>query len=191
MATPDNSILQRIVEGGKSLEQAMQELYTDEQCRGQALSLLLRMGGRGQDFEDIFQDSIAHLIMNIRKGKFKGESSMKTYLLSICKHLWLNKSRQQANRETLLTKQPLVSETGANSPEDILLYQERTQTLQLLLGKIGDPCRRILSLWSLSYSMDEISQLTSYKNAAVVRKKKHHCMQQLMKMVRGEDDQRS
>ncbi len=187
MSAPDNRILQQIAEGGKSLEQVMQELYTDEQCRGQALSLLLRMGGREQDFEDIFQDGIAHLIMNIRKEKFKGESSIKTYLLSICKHLWMNKSRQQANRKTLLVSQPLASETSTDSPEDILLYQERRQTLQVLLNKIGDPCRRILSLWSLSYSMDEISQLTDYKNAAVVRKKKHHCLQQLMMMVRGED----
>lgn len=179
----DNRILQRIEEGGKSLEQAMQELYTDEQCRGQALSLLLRMGGRAQDFEDVFQDSIAHLIMNIRKGKFKGESSVKTYLLSICKHLWMNKRKQLANRKALLANQPLASETTVDNPEDILLYQERTQVLQRLLAKIGDPCRRILSLWSLSYSMDEISQLTDYKNAAVVRKKKHHCLQQLMMMV--------
>lgn len=183
MAVMDNRILQRIEEGGKSLEQAMQELYTDEQCRGQALSLLLRMGAGKQDFEDVFQDSIAHLIMNIRKGKFKGESSIKTYLLSICKHLWMNKRKQLANRKALLVSQPPVSEANQNSPEDLLLYQERKQTLQVLLDKIGDPCRRILSLWSLSYSMDEISQLTDYKNAAVVRKKKHHCLQQLMLMV--------
>jgi RNA polymerase sigma factor (sigma-70 family) len=187
MAVTDNRVLQRIEKGGESLEQAMHELYSDEQCRGQALSLLLRMGAGEQDFEDVFQDGIAHLIMNIRKGKFKGESSVKTYLISICKHLWMNKSKQLANRKALLERQPPVSEERLNSPEELLIYQERSQKLQVLLTKIGDPCRRILSLWSLSYSMDEISELTDYKNAAVVRKKKHHCLQQLMKMVQQSD----
>lgn len=41
------------------------------------------------DPDDIFQDGLARAVMNIRNGRFRGESSFYTYLNSICRNICL------------------------------------------------------------------------------------------------------
>lgn len=179
-----DTIVEDIKRGGAALDRVMRKLYTDEKCRAQAQSVFLRLGGREQEFEDIFQDSIAHLIMNVRRGKFKGDSTISTYLISICKNLWLNKSRKEVRHREILSALSTEESTSPKTPEDIMLFQERTELFNTLIEQTGEACRKVLSLWSLSYSMDEIAKQTGYKNAAIVRKKKHNCLQRLIELVR-------
>ena len=60
--------------------------------------------GNDQDAEDVFQEVIVTFIELVNQGKFRGESSIKTFLYSLNRHIWLNelkkkKSHAGAQRE--------------------------------------------------------------------------------------------
>ena len=178
----DFEIVEAIAKGGQQMEFAMRFIYQEGSFQQAVFSFVENNKGNRQDAEDIFQDGIAHFVMNIRKGNFRGDSNVKTYLIAICKNLWFNRLRRSATLSAI-KEEIQIAETTDNSPEKIFLFKERADFAKTMLEKLGDPCRKILSLWGLHYSMKEIVQQTNYKNEGVVRKKKHQCMQKLMAIV--------
>ena len=48
------------------------------------------------------------------------------------------------------------------------------------MNRLDDRCRRILSMWQLHYSMEEIAQELQLTNAALARKNRYRCHKKLM-----------
>ena len=182
----DKKIVNSILAGGKELNRAMSYIFNNGKYMSIVRAYILENGGIEKDAEDIFQDGIAHLIMNIRKGHFRGDSSLKTYFAKICKNLWLQKQRR-AGKLQVIKQELSLTEQAKQTPESILLFHERSHLLNDILQKMGSPCREIIGLWSLSYSMKEIAARTNYKNEGVVRKKKHQCFQKLFQWAKEND----
>ncbi len=180
----EEEMVAAIRSGGRAMEQVMRYIYEQADYREEVLRMVLAKQGSVEDAEDVFQDGIAHLIMNVRKGKFRGESSLKTYLTVICKNLWFYKFNRRVKLQSIKTELP-TNELDEESPEQLLLFKEKTERVKQLLAQLGSPCQEILTLWSLHYSMKEIAVRTGYKNEGTMRKKKHQCMQKLIKLVKG------
>ena len=180
----DEELIAFILSGGRELEKGMSYIYKNGTYFSAVRALVMKFGGKLSDVEDLFQDGIAHLIMNIRKGNFRAESNIKTYFLTICKNLWFQKRRRENIFKEIKQKLP-DKEKSDHTPESILLFKEKVNILDKALKILGSPCQEIITLWSLNYSMKEIAQQTNYKNAAVARKKKHQCLQNLIKWVKG------
>ena len=51
--------------------------------------LIKRRNGSENDAIDIFHDGLLIFSRNLRNGNFRGESTIKTCLYSICRNLWL------------------------------------------------------------------------------------------------------
>jgi RNA polymerase sigma factor (sigma-70 family) len=51
--------------------------------------------GSEQDAEDIFQEVIVNFIEIIKTNKFKGDSSIKTFLYSLSRYTWLNELKKR------------------------------------------------------------------------------------------------
>lgn len=178
----DGHLVKAIAAGGHEMEVAMRYVYEQETYQLAITKFVLSNGGIAQDAEDVFQDGIAHLVINIRKGNFRGESTLKTYLISICRRLWFRKIGRSSHLENI--KKDIQTERKEKvTPESIYIHEEQKKRLGNWLDKLGSPCREILSMWSLSYSMQEIAKKTGYKNEGVVRKKKFQCMKSLMKLA--------
>ena len=75
----DNNLLIRLK--GNNINEPVQELY-----RSYFESVVYYLKGLGcseEDAQDIFQESILILIEQVQQDKFKGDSSVKTYLTGI------------------------------------------------------------------------------------------------------------
>src|SRR6187200_496923 len=57
-------------------------------------------GGSDEDAADIFQEAVLILIDKIKSGKFREESSLKTFLIGIARNLWLFEKRKRERRTT-------------------------------------------------------------------------------------------
>ena len=55
-----------------------------------------------------------------------------------------------------------------------------------LSTNLGEKCRKVLQMWSMSYSMTEIAEAVGYSNAQVAMNKKNACMKQFSLMVKDE-----
>ena len=72
----------------KGLDAAIKLVYRDH---FESMAWLVKNNnGSQQDAEDIFQEVVVSFIELVQKGKFRGESSVKTFLFSMTKNTWLN-----------------------------------------------------------------------------------------------------
>ena len=173
-----DSELVKAISGREMLEPAILQLYKDhaEITR----SFIKGKGGTDQDADDIFQETVVSFIDSVQKSKFRQESGIRTFLISISKNLWYNeiRRRQRAiNRERLFE-----ADHNQEDPDVSEIIQDRELKKQLnqLLLDLGDSCRKVLELFYYeNLTMKEIVSHLHYENEQVVRNKKYKCLQQL------------
>jgi RNA polymerase sigma factor (sigma-70 family) len=160
------------------LEQAILQLYQEhaEITR----SFIKGKGGTEQDADDIFQETVVSFIDCVQKGKFRQESGIRTFLISISKHLWYNEIRRRqraGNREKLFESDRDQEEAGIS---EVIQNRELKQQLNQLLNELGASCKKILEMFYYeNLSMKEIVSHMHYENEQVVRNKKYKCLQEL------------
>ncbi|MGZ8509858.1 MAG: RNA polymerase sigma factor [Chitinophagaceae bacterium] len=145
---------------------------------------VMNNNGSRQDAEDIFQDVVIGFIDLVQKDKFRGESSIKTFLFALNRHAWLNELKKRGrtlNREEKYQKEQEL--TGPDVTGMIADREARAQVIYLL-GQIGETCKKILLLFYYeSLSITEILNHLHYENEQVVRNKKYKCLKQLEQMI--------
>ncbi|RMG66612.1 MAG: sigma-70 family RNA polymerase sigma factor, partial [Bacteroidetes bacterium] len=138
---------------------------------------------------DVFQDAIISLLMAVEEGRFKGESSLSTYLFAIGKNLWFRRFNRSLRQESLDARPVDVPEEDAG-PELRFMAQEATDLLGVLLGSLKAKCREVLGMWARKYAMKEIAAELGYANEQVARNKKTQCLKELKERVRQHPDAR-
>lgn len=178
----DEELVKMIKSGGSAREKALHQIYTDSKIREKLIAMITYNNGNQQDGEDMYQEAIIVLDKNIREGRYRTEGNLLSYLFSIGKFLWMNQLRK---------KKPILKDNFTDSemtgdtiePDHILQDDERKMKLQGLLSHLGARCQEILSLWQLSFSMEEIATRLGLNDPSTARKAKYDCQQQLIKLV--------
>jgi RNA polymerase sigma factor (sigma-70 family) len=178
----DSALVEAIREKD-TLDTAIRQIYEDhaEITR----SFIMGKGGTEQDADDIFQETVVAFIDSIQKEKFRQESGVRTFLISISKNLWYNEIRRRqraGNRERVFEMERDTEDSGIGE-----MIQNRELQMQLsgLLDSLGESCRKILELFYYeNLSMKEIVSHLHYENEQVVRNKKYKCLLQLTDTIR-------
>lgn len=178
----DKTLIQAIKNGQQLRERALKEIYTNSKFKSKVKQFILSNSGNLQDAEDMIQEGIIVLDKNIRNDKFKGESSLDVYLTSICKFLWMNQIRKKT-KVNLSDDFKSMNLVASDHPGTVLLEDEKNEVLEQLLDSLGKKCKRVLSLWKLSYSMPEIAEIMGLSSEGMARKTKYNCMKKLKAAV--------
>ena len=146
---------------------------------------VLRNNGDSASARDVFQEGMIVLYRNIKERKFNGESSIGTYLYSICRFLWLKSLRKQGRAAI----DDAGSETTFETPLSFLIDEERSKGLLALFDKLGDACKQMLLLsFYEDLDMREIAARTGFKDEQNARNKKHKCLTALREIVAGDKE---
>lgn len=140
--------------------------------------------GSNEDAEDIFQNVIITFIQIVKEKKFRGESSINTFIGSLARHAWLNELKRRGRAQ--LREEKFENETERIEPDisQYLITNEIKDRVQQLLDNIGETCKKILlAFYFDGLSMKEILQLLDYENEQVVRNKKYKCLKQLEQIL--------
>ena len=178
----DEQLLEAIKQGGTARETALREIYRDANLQRMVTAYVRNHRGDATEGQDMFHEGIIVLDRNIRAGKFRGESSLKGYLYSICRFLWMNQMRKLSHVKPV-AEMPFENEADLDTPEVQVVAQERKDLLNRLLGELGERCQRILELWKLSYSMEEIAETLGFSSADMARKAKYRCHLSLLEVI--------
>lgn len=167
----------------RNMDQAVKALYQEHAAVTR--SFIMGRGGSEQDADDIFQETVISFIDAVQKGKFRSESSIRTFLISISKNLWMNEMRKRSragNRDKVFEISRDQEDPGIS---EAIGDRELKQQLQKMLDSLGDACRKILTLFYYeNLSMKEMVAHLHYENEQVVRNKKYKCLQQLTGMLK-------
>ncbi len=160
---------------------ALKALYLKPGVREKAVSLVTKYGGTSDHAIDVFQDAIIVADRQLRAGNFQGFSSLNTWILAIVKKIWW--AQQQKTDRRQQKDWDLGEDEAADSPEKILIHQERAAALDAALESIGDLCKRLLRLYALRYSMTEIAEALELPNAERAKDKARDCREKLRAQI--------
>ena len=145
-------------------------------------------GGTDEDAADIFQEAVLILIEKIKTGKFRLESSVKTFLVGIARNLWLFEKRtreRRSSREMHYT----ISENSHVDTEDLdiadrVFSKSNTDAIQTMFRQVGEICSKILiGFYYENSSMKNLLQRFHFDNEQVLRNRKAKCMKKLKKIL--------
>ncbi len=145
--------------------------------------------GSKDDAADVIQETIVAFIEIVQQDKFRGDASVKSFLYSITKNLWLSELRKRNsadNRNRIFEKAKDGVEQEAVHQ---LIYREYYKAIQDLFVRLGEKCKQLLMLvYYEDLSMKDILEQTAdYANEQVLRNKKYKCMKQLEQMIQDND----
>lgn len=168
---------------GDQLNNAIYFIY--QQYAESVQSFILANSGSQPDAEDIFQETVVTFIDLVKKDKFRGEASVKTFLTAIARNLWLNELKKRARSD--IREKAFENNRDGIEPDvsQHMADREIKQQFVTVLGKLGEPCKKLLTLFYYeNLSMKDILQHLPYENEQVVRNKKYKCLQALTELVK-------
>jgi len=145
-------------------------------------------GGSEDDAADIFQEAVLILIEKIKAGKFRHESSVKTFLVGIARNLWLFEKRTRERRSSREMHYSATENSQINTEDlDIgerFFSKSNTDIIQALFKQVGEICSKILiGFYYENSSMKNLLQRFHFDNEQVLRNRKARCMKKLKKLL--------
>lgn len=158
--------------------------YMYDQYFSFVVSFITKNNGTEWDAEDTFQDAINVVFNQVKEGSLILKVSLKTYLYSIARNIWLKTLRKQ-KKEVRLTEEheyiPIDDLTVAQELE----FDEMTTIVQSTLAQLGKDCQAILRYFYLEkVRIKEIMTLLGYKSEQSVKNKKGRCIEKLKDKLR-------
>lgn len=180
------SILSKIKEGDPA---TFRSIYRDH--RAAFLAWAGQRSGMDEDaLTDVFQNSVIIMYNNVKSGKLQHlDSSLKTYLFGIAKHL-IMRDKDKRNRMPLMDdyQQERISELDT-SLEELESLDHKRQNMLKALKSLGDPCQKILHMFYYKqFSIEAIKERLAYKHVDVVRTQKGRCMKKLKNLFEEKYD---
>ncbi len=175
----------------KEMDAAIRFIY--KAYYGMLENYVLQNNGSKDDAADVIQETLVAFIEIVEENKFRGESSVKSFLYAITRNIWLAELRKRTstdNRNRLFEKGKDRTEQSAIQH---LVQREHATLIQLLFDKLGAKCKQLLMLvYYEDRSMSDImQQMPDYQNEQVLRNKKYKCMKQLEKMMQDDETLRT
>ena len=146
-------------------------------------SFILSNNGTKNDANDVYQETIIAFYENVKENKFKGESSIGTYLYSIARFKWLNQLKK--NGIMSAHHEQLNSDGLAKSPLAQLVESENKAMIIEVLNNLGELCKKLL-VDTIYYdkSMRDIVEEGNFSNEQIARNKKYKCLKHLKTLIK-------
>lgn len=173
-----------IIEAIRGTEQtrnlALYYIVYETDWKKMTVNYVLQNGGETYAGEDAFLEALLQFERNIRLGYFEGRSALKTYFFIIAKRYWWKIMRQHKITGELSTEHYVGTEESA---EASFISKEKREYLSKAIAQIGERCQKILQLYQLDYSMEEIAQAIGLSSDEMAKKESYRCRMRLRQFL--------
>ena len=145
---------------------------------------VLNNSGNNEDVNDVLQEGIILIYQKVRDNSLKINVSLNTYLLAICKNMWLMRLRK--------TKKLIVNSNSLDENEGYeeniildLIQSEKYSLYRKHFLQLEEGCRSLLDLVFGGKSMDEVAKIMKI-SVGYARKKKFMCKERLLQMIQND-----
>ena len=140
-------------------------------------------GGNEQDSEDMLQEAIIVFWQKVCSGNFELTSKIGTYLLAVARNKWYAEIRK-LNKFTDTELSEDVND-GQDSQLDIVISEEKKQSVQKALEAIDPACKQLLLYFYFEKrNLEEITKIMKFVNSNVTKSKKYQCKKALESILR-------
>lgn len=159
-------------------------LYAQLKAMPMVKKLIKEYGLPTEQLDEVLNQSTLILLRKISDGSYQFQNyAPTTYLVEIARRVAL-----MATRSLKKNTQPLdnLPETKDPDFELLLRHKEAAEMVNLLLGKIGEPCNQVIRLHHIDGLSDEEvvhQQLTKYLSPDSLKNKRSDCMKKLVQIA--------
>ncbi len=146
-------------------------------------SIVGAQNGNLEDAEDVFHDGLIVIYNRLKNKEFALNSSLKTYLFSVCRNLW--RRRCERKYRLLYGADSYVNdlegcysldETEEENAEKFRLYKKH-------FVEMPDFCKELLTYYIRKTPLPEIARIMNYKDTEYVKARKYYCKNLLRKKI--------
>lgn len=164
--------------------QAISQLY--EQHYGVLENYIIRNSGNQDDAADLIQEVMLVFVKLVTQGKFRGEASIKSFLYSICKNLWISELRKRKSMSARNEQYEMEKDEMDLDITEEISRNENLRFVMDLFEKLGEKCKQVLTLFYFEeLPMKEICEKLEFSSEQVLRNKKYKCLQNLTDQVKS------
>jgi RNA polymerase sigma factor (sigma-70 family) len=148
------------------------------------LFMVTSNSGSEAEAKDIYQEAFIVLYERLSKPNFTLSCSIKTYLYSVSRRLWLKQLNRQGRKlegplQDVEEFLPLIEADGSIEEKELQLQQ-----IETALKELGEPCATIITDYYINeMSMVQIAEKMGYTNADNAKTQKYKCFTRLKKIM--------
>lgn len=151
---------------------------------GDIIKLIEANGGSSEDAADIFQETILIFVDLVKTGRFRGDSSIKTFLYAVSRNLWKqelrSKKRRDKRQKMYADDDMVISDAEVN---ERYFNKDMQFAINSLYQAVGEVCQNILKgFYYEELSMKELLKKFNFENEQVLRNKKSLCIKKIKDM---------
>jgi RNA polymerase sigma factor (sigma-70 family) len=165
-----------------SIDDAIKFMYRE--YYGLLKNYTCQNSGNDDDAQDIFQEVLVAFIDLAQKDKFRGESSIKTFLFALNRNMWLNELKKRGRaekRDTIFEKE---KDTVIMDVSHFITQSEMQKQIFTIVESLGETCKKILlAFYYENLPIKEILTTLDYESEQAVRNKKCKCLKQLEQLL--------
>lgn len=148
-----------------------------------ALKHISRNKGNKDDAEDIFQKALIMIITKFKVKNYEPIENFESYLLGICKNLWLKELSFRKKWVTKTQNSELNNEGNAKMLALAILENDRWEAYKRNFNLLSDNCKKVLSLYFKKKSYAEITAALQYNSETVTRQRVFKCKTKLTQLI--------
>lgn len=140
--------------------------------------------GNADDAKDIFQECIIVIFRKLKdEDHFFLNSSFKTFIYSIARHLWLKHLRTLKYEGQKVNDHHKYIELK-EEPFKIENEELRMSLYQKYYRQLPEDCQKILSLTAHDVSQKDIASQLGFSSENYIKKRKHYCKEFLITKIK-------
>jgi RNA polymerase sigma factor (sigma-70 family) len=141
-----------------------------------------RHGGSAEDAQDIFHDALVLLYEQAVGGTLTLTAAPSTYLVGICRNLWLHEQRRRAR----LPQDALPDDPGPLAAEAAPETGETTFAVLDYVERLGAKCKSmLLAFYYFRQPLTQIAKEHDYRSVRSATVQKFKCLERLRQSVRA------
>lgn len=179
----DQELCKLLMEGERSqVSKALEVIYIRHYPSVE--KYIFQKGGSENEAKDIYQEGMTAFYLQVKKGNFRQESNIKTYLIGICKRLWFKELKKRKPRVELAEHMFTPEENSLNieneKPSDL------TYEVFQVFKQISEDCQKVLELYYFErLSMQAIAEEFNFSGVQSAKNKKMKCLKYLRQKIKN------
>jgi RNA polymerase sigma factor (sigma-70 family) len=170
-----------LIEGIKlDRNDALEVLY--KRFYATVLHLVISNNGSEHDAKDLYQETVLIVYEKFRYGNTELTCSLKTFIYSIARNLWLKKLKEKGSGNVSITDNESflnLTDEMENADNNEKLHEQ----ISVALNNLGEPCRSLIEDFYLKgLNMSSITEKYAYSNSDTAKTQKYKCLMRLKKM---------
>jgi RNA polymerase sigma factor (sigma-70 family) len=174
----DEQIIEGILQNDRKV---MNYIY--DRFSGKVEGFLMGRGGNPEHIKDVFQDALEAIVRKVRNEGLTLTCSFSTYLLAVCKNMWMHDIRKSKINLVEDSKLEIAQE------EDEVDWAKNEKLRDLFnyhFAQLSKDCQKLLRLHFEKVSLSEIQQIFGYSSEHYTSDRKYRCKKSLYKRIKND-----